>query len=150
MANDDWLTDLPDGSGTGELVPVKVPAPALLRSAEEIRIEKMRSIEDELLETNLAIMRDVSAFRDIMPDTEYPPQEWLDKYGYEESYKRLRVARASWMSAKEAPVALAISKSLTVGIIRARATEKTAPRSLNIALVQMTAPSQVFEEKEIE
>lgn len=128
---------------------VQAGAP-LVKSAEERRLEKMRSMEDELLQTNMTIMRDMSCFRDITPDMTQPPPEWIEELGIEEATKRLSVARAAWLPPKEAPVGLAVSKAVTLGIIRARAAEKAGPRTLNVALVHMVAPKEQFEEKELD
>lgn len=114
------------------------------------RQDKLKELENELFAENMAIMRDMACFRDIDPDCEEPPEQWVTEVGPIEARKRLRIAKAAWLSAKEAPVALAVSKSITMGIIKARATEKAGPRSLNVALVHMVAPASQFEERELE
>jgi hypothetical protein len=150
--DNDWLDELPDAYGVAQaaidmsLAPVK---------AEENRLatyrqDKLKELENELFAENLAILHDMAFFRDIEPDCEEPPEQWVVELGAEQAKKRLRIAKAAWMSAKEAPVALAVSKSIAMGIIKARATEKAGPRSLNVALVHMVAPPVQFEERELE
>jgi hypothetical protein len=118
-------------------------------SASELRARKLERIEDELLETNLEILNDASCFAEIDADTPCPPQRWIDELGEARAMRKFRVARAAWMSAKEAPVALSLSKSITNGIMKARAAEKQGPRTLNVALVKMVVPANPFPEQEL-
>lgn len=129
---------------------VEVVGAPIERSAAELRIEKIRRIEDELLSENMAIMRDVAKFREIEPGATAPPEIWLDEFGAEEAWRRFRVAQAGWMSAKEAPVAIAVAKSVTLGIIKARSAEKAGNRTLNVSFIQMPAPTVQFKTLEIE
>lgn len=144
----DWLDDLPEEVHAAEVV--VVPASPVQRSARENRDEYFRSVEDELLTETIAVVRDTLRFREIDPDEEGIPDEWVKEAGLIEATKRKRVASAAWMSAKEAPVGIAVAKSVMIGITRARATEKSGPRSLNVQTVYMTAPMPTFEEKEVE
>lgn len=145
----DWFDDLPEAAGTAELVTV-TPVAVVKRTAEEDRLAKLRQIEDDLLQQSLTVMDDVHGFRDIECGQTEPPIEWIKKLGFDEAEKRLRVANAAWLSAKEAPVGLMIAQRVAIGIIKARSSEKAQSRSLNIALVQMTMPVQKPEEVEIE
>ncbi len=148
----DWSEELPDAYGVAQaaietsLSAIKTEATSLAAA----RQEKLKELENELFHENMAIMRDVACFRDIEPDCEHPPDNWVMELGMAGAQKRLRVAKAAWMSSKDAPVALNVSKSILMGIIKARATEKAGPRSLNVAMVHMAAPQQEFEERELE
>lgn len=147
MSDADWLDGLPDDSGAAELVQVTQEAVARRElSAEEQRIERLRNIEDQLLEENLQIVGDAAKFRKIDPGQDQLPVEWLLELGAEGARERMRVAQAAWLPVKDAPIALKMAQSVALGIIKARATEKAAPRTLNVAFVQLPAPRQDFGE----
>lgn len=130
------------GSKLAEIVPAPIRA-----VSQHARLER---IQDDLLERSLAVVDGSVSFADIEPGALEPPPEWIEQYGHEGAMRRLRVARASWMNAKEAPVGIKVAAQVAVGILRAKAQEKSGPKTLNIAVVQMTAPLPQFEEREIE
>lgn len=123
------------------LVPEVVEsAPKALTKREKTE-NQLRRLEDDLLRQNMTIIADAGYFREIDPDMEEPPKEWILELGKRGAKNRLRMAKAAWLNAKEAPVGLAVAKSVMTGIIKARAAEKDAPRSLNIAVaVNMSLP----------
>lgn len=114
--------------------------------------ERLATMQDELLERSLSVVDASMRFAEIEPDTKEPPQEWIDELGgnVEKARRRLRVARAAWMSTSEAPVGIKVASAVAVGIIKAKATEKAQPRTLNIQVVQMTAPMPTFPEQDLE
>ena len=126
-----------------------VPQKKSVTRARE-REERLKHIEDELLERNMNIVRDVAAFREIDPTSDEPPEAWVLEHGREEAIKRHRVARAAWMSQTEAPIAIRIAKDIAIGITKARAAEKTGPRQLNVQVVQMPSTINVNFGEEIE
>ena len=111
---------------------------------------RLQRLEDDLLERAMNIVDGSMAFSEIDPADEQPPKEWIAEFGEEGARRRMRVARASWMNAKEAPVGIKVAAQVAVGIMRANAQKNTGPKVLNIAVVQMTAPLPQFEEREIE
>lgn len=113
------------------------------------KLDRLRDIESGLLERSMAILGDALSFRDIEPGSETCPPEWRDM-DPDEAVKRLRVANAAWLGKKDAPVGLDLAKQVAVGIIKARATEKTAPKTLNVTVVNMSAPLPVFDVIEVE
>jgi hypothetical protein len=144
----DWLEDdepeLPAPAGT------QLPAP--LKTEQEQIQEQLLSIQDEIYRESMEVMGDQIAFREIDPSAKGPPQEWIDKYGFERAQRRFRVASAAWLDTKTAPVALKHITQVSLGIIKARATEKAAPRSLNIAvfMTRADAPEPEFPVIEVE
>lgn len=147
MSDEDWLDGLPDDSGDGELVPKTEDALARRElTAEESRMERVRALEDSLLEENLGIVADAAKFNQIDPGQEQLPHEWLLELGSVKARERMRVAQAAWLPVKDAPVGLKMAQGIALGIIKARAVEKAAPRTLNVAFVQMPAPQQEFAE----
>lgn len=117
---------------------------------QEAQASRIREIEDELLGESLSILQDSLRFKEIGPDSKEPPVAWVEELGPQKAMERFRVAMAAWMSAKEAPVALSIAKSLAVGIVKARATEKGGARTLNMTMVQMNMPQVNWEEIEVD
>lgn len=95
-------------------------------------------MEDELLENALTVVGGVCNFAHLDPeDLDKVPEGW--------DARTHRMAKVGWVPNKEAPVAVHTSTKVLTGIIRARATEKAGPRSLNINMVSMTAPPRKFE-----
>lgn len=144
------MENLPDAEVKGEIVPAEEQAPRRILSDEELRIEKLRRIEDELLAENLGIVRDAARFRELDPAKPEIPADWRDELGEKAAIERYRMATAAWLPAKDAPVGLKMAQSVALGIIKARSVEKAAPRTLNIAFVQLPAPQVDFEEVEID
>lgn len=117
---------------------VVVAKPALTEQ-EGARL-RLREIADDILQKNLQIMGDAASFRDIDIDTEVCPAEWVREMGVLEAEKRLRLAKASWLPAKDAPVGLANARAIVVGMLKSKAMENAAPRTLNVTAVMMTEP----------
>jgi|GEM_PF-4792337 len=97
----------------------------------------LRSVEDELYKESLQVTRDTMAFREIEPSAEEPPEEWIENLGKKEAWRRFRVAQAAWLNSKEYPVGIKMGMQVASNIIRARATEKTAPK-LAVNVVTLT------------
>lgn len=104
-------------------------------------------LEEDLFHQVSVILTDAMKFRDIAPDAEAPPVEWIRAIGLAEAEKRFRIAKAAWASAKDAPAGLKLAKDAMVGMVRARATRDQGPRVLNATLIQTSAPMPVFPER---
>jgi hypothetical protein len=101
---------------------------------------RLRGLEDDIHRRALVCLDDVSRWVEIDPAWTEPPAEWVAEIGQERAEQRLRVAKSAWMSAKEAPVGIAVAKSFAVGIAKARATEKGGGGSLSVQQVIFNAP----------
>lgn len=125
---------------------------------------ELQRLENEIVSEAAEMMRSVMRFSEIDPEKPEMPNAWLDEIAHlevgsveheqavEQLSKRHRIAKASWLSAKEAPVALAIGKSVLVGAMKARAMAGSAPKTLNLTMVSISAPGQAmpaFPEKEV-
>lgn len=119
-------------------------------SVAEQRLNEIRSIEDGIHVSALQIIDDTMHAPKIEEDAEGPSEEEIAKYGKERAGERFRTARYGLMNAKEAPVFIKVATQIAAGITKARATEKQAPRSLNVAFVQMSAPLPEFPEVIVE
>ena len=143
------LDDLPEVV-EAPVVEVMPLVPVEKKSKIQLRAEALRSIEDGILERSQAVVDDALHFGEFDPEDPNPPQAWVEELGQERAEKRLRMAKYALMSAKEAPVGLAIAKATFASIIKARATEKQGPRQLNVNVVNMTAPLPEFRVIEVE
>jgi hypothetical protein len=140
-----------------------VPKPKV--SSIERAERELQRIENEIVSEAAEMVHSVMRFAEIDPaKPDEKPNSWLDEVAHleigsleheqavEQLEKRHRVAKAGWLSAKEAPVALAIAKSVLVGAMKAKAMAGAAPKHLNLTMVSISAPGQaipVFPEKEI-
>lgn len=97
----------------------------------------LRKAQKKLLDKSTRVIEDALLFRDIDPSQPSPPDEWVSKLGQVEAERRFRVAKAAWMSAKEAPVAFKIAKDVFVGISKALSADAGAPKVLNMQAVQI-------------
>lgn len=98
-------------------------------------------------------MRTVEAalhWEDIDPDVAEPPTEWVESIGYEAAKKRLRVAKAAWMNAKDAPVGLGMARNTFVGITKVRSALKASSPTLQINLVSFASPMAAIETIDVE
>lgn len=122
-------------------------------SIQESNANEIRRIEDEIhLGAMDVVDGSISGFSLSPEDTE-PPKEWIEAFGEKRAWIRFRAARAGQLNAKEAPVAIKVATQIMTGITKARSMEKAAPRSLNVAFVQMSPellpqfPEQIVEKK---
>lgn len=137
---------------TTEIVPK--PKAASIERAER----ELQRIENEIVSEASMVVHGTMRFADIDPENpDETPEAWLDELASgavtrEQIEKRKRIAKAAWLSAKEAPVAFAIASKVLVGAMKAKAMAGAAPKSLNLTLVSISAPGQTiqaFPEKEI-
>lgn len=121
----------------------------LTKRPPEARQDDLRDIEDEILRSAMGTVQDVLRFREIDPAEEGIPDEWVQKYGMLEAQRLHRLARVGWLPGKQAPCALKLANNVMVGIVKARSTEKAAPRAVNVVLVRMTAPPRSYPEMDV-
>lgn len=124
-----------------EIVPT--PQSILLRRDDtQGKIEAMRRIEDQILESAMGTIQAALRFAEINPADDDPPKAWVEELGEEAARAAHRVARYATMSRKDAPAGLEIARTVMLGIVKARATEKQ-PRELqvNVVQVQVTDPT---------
>lgn len=138
---------------TTEIVP-KRPVASIERAERELA-----RIENEIVSEASIVVHGTMRFADIDPENpDETPQAWLDEMAADPAVtpevieKRKRIAKAAWLSAKEAPVAFAIASKVLVGAMKAKAMAGAAPKTLNLTMVSISAPGQqlpAFPEKEI-
>lgn len=129
--------------------------PAALRTNDK-KQEELREMENQLLEKALDNMAHAQNFATIPfgPDEKDEdgelkiPNDLREKYGDRamEVYMLMRVAQ---LPNSQVPSGLLLSAKMATSIIKARATEKGAPRQLNMA-VQIVTSAPQFEIIEVE
>lgn len=149
----DWLEGLEEEVPTSglkakaEIVPKARPG---LTSREE-QEEVLRDVESELYTEVMAAVAGVSAFGQLDPENiDEIPQAWIDELGEEQATIKHRHAKVGWMNRKEAPVGVTVATNTFVGIAKARAAEKGAPRSLNLIQVSMPGPPRTYDTVELD
>ena len=124
------------------------------KSIAELTEEALKGVESELYQQAMEVMVDQLYFNQINPAKDTgPPPEWIEELGHKRANERFRIAQASWMNSRDAPVGLRNTTQLVLGMLKARAVAKAGARSLNIAVVAMPmadAPPPTFEELEID
>lgn len=136
-----------------DLPPAQVVSRKQKLTVEQQREQTLKTIEADLFLDSMSIVSDSFKFREIEPGQQEPPQEWVDQLeyqnpgrGYELAKQRLRSANAGWMSKRDSPVAVQVAQAIVVGISRSRAQLNAGPKTLNVQLVQMSAPLPQFPE----
>lgn len=107
----------------------KTAAAAALAKAKS---EKLSELRDDSLRDALEVVSGTMAFRELDPESMAMPEDWEEKYGRVEARRRLAVARAGWMPAKEAPAAVKLSFDLVRSMMKDHG-ERAAP-TLNVAI----------------
>ncbi len=120
-----------------EIIPADAPGFAMTESLQSRHIAKM---ESEIMEASQEVMLAATMFADVDPSIEQPTEAFHERFGAK-AEKMYRIARMANLPASEAPVGLKMAQQTLVGISKARATAKQAPRTLNMTLVHMPAAS---------
>lgn len=117
----------------------------LAQTAQRAKVDDIRRMEEALFLRGIEAIDGVSRFGQVDPATNEPSREMIEQFGHDpvKLAEMNRLARYGLMSAKEAPVGIAVMKSLVVGLARARSLENMAPRSLNVAVVYQGAPPEL-------
>ncbi len=146
------LDDLPEELPVlvGELVLKGESVSERVKTLAEQKETELQAIENDLYRDSITLMRDGLKFADIEPDQTEPPPAWVEELGMDGALKKLRTAKYNLMAASAAPVGIKVAAQIFTGITKARATERAAPRSLNIAKVYMTVPAREYPEQESE
>lgn len=108
-------------------------------------------LEERVFKESLETIEDLLAFGDVDPETGAMPKGWVEKYGQVRAERKLRIARAAWLPAKTAPIALAQAVKLNVGIqtVRSRTRETSGDVVVNVGIA-MPVPSLVRPRKVVE
>ena len=116
-------------TGVSPWTPVVEEKPMTLEAGLAFREE----VEEELLQENISILRGSAAFKDIDPGQEECPPDWIARFGKDAAVVRFRLAKASWMPSKDAPVGLMMAAKVVQSIMKLRAERQIQPK-LNVAI----------------
>jgi hypothetical protein len=148
----DLFDDLPTEGGKVEIVVpetrIKRTPRKLWKNAREQELA-LRQLSNDIFEGNLYVLEEAAEWRNIEPGQKDPPKEWIEEHGEAEARRRYRIAQTAWLPAADAPVGLKLAREIVVGYEKARASEKSGPKTLNVSVVKMTAPLPQFPEHEV-
>jgi hypothetical protein len=151
------MLDSPRMAETDPKTELVAPAPRALSREQEKRardLAKVEEVENELFIESAKGMSDVLRFCQEWDPTDQAEQDQLylrwqcDPEIGPERAKRLRnLVRAAWLGKKEAPVWLDIVRTIYVSGVKARATRDGGSATMNVQMVQMSAPMPAFPKK---
>lgn len=132
-----------------ETLPVKVEPdevaqPRRKLSREERIEERLQEAENEVFAGALNTLADALHWRDINPDDDEPPLEWVQHLGLKEAQKRHRVARAAWMANKDAPAGLKIANQVMAAVVKGREARAVSEKPMNVQ-VSVAVDPDVYE-----
>lgn len=140
---------------------VRSTAPVELRHQEKQKLlptDLAQQVEAELFIEAGQQMRDTLRWQEWDPTDQLEQQKTFDRWVQEfggtaeaiEKAKRLRnVVRAVWMGKKDSPRAVDVAQAIYVVGVKKRAADNT-PKTMNVQVVQMSAPMPQFAVKRIE
>lgn len=131
--------------------------------APPVAVEKRKNtdmldlIEQKVVARSAGIVEDALLFQQWPhddPDLQRAIYEsWRDdpSIGPQRAMERVNMCKAAWKGKKDAPVGLDIARSIMVASMKARATKEAGGvRTMNVQMVQMTAPLPDFRRKLVE
>jgi len=139
------LTGIPEP----DYKPVKAEGKSLAERQAD-KAERLRGYEDHILEKALGVVDGTVSFADVEEGEERIPAEWIEQEGLEGAKRKMRIAQAAWLPKIKAPAGLSHAVQVATSIIKARSAEKAAPRTLNIGVVQLSAPIPQFDVIDVE
>jgi hypothetical protein len=117
-------------------------------------VSGLQALEQKLVTQSATIIEDALRFTEWPvddPDAQKATYElWLDTEGPEVAKRRRSAIVAAWASKKDAPVGLDIARSIFVAGMKASAQRGTGQSTMNVQIVQMSAPMPNFPRKRIE
>ena len=127
-----------------ELDLVKAQKKALAKTQETLAIDKLKSIEDEMLAAAYQTIEPVLKFSKINPGSDLVPQEWVG-LPIDEQQRLMRLANAAWMSNKDAPIGIKLAFQTVASILDARSKRESGAKVLNIENAQFISPVPQFD-----
>jgi hypothetical protein len=130
-----------DSSPSGGAPPLSLPGPSSLAN-----VSPYAQVEEKLYVEATEILSDTFAAREVKPDTEVPPAEWLERMTPAQAEQKLLIARAGWLPMKESPAFVQTARAFAVGRMKSEASKRAGNRTLNVQYVTMNVPQQEYEE----
>lgn len=130
------------GPAVGEPEQIITPPSHQRITKRQRHLEAIAEAEDRVHQTAIGILEATLDFHLVEPDQVMPPEEWVEMYGEKAAIQRLRVAKAGWMPAGKAPVALRIAPAVVVGIAKARGQQAASRQVVEVnARIALPAPT---------
>lgn len=127
-----------------EIAVPEVVTPRRLRArGGDQQAERLRSLEDRILEDSMNIVRGGLKGAYVDDGEKEIPDDWIAEHGLVAAGHMLRMAQDARRSPKFHPVYLDLAKSVMVGIIKARSSQKAAPVSLGVRIT-LAAPKAAY------
>ena len=129
-------------------------ADKLAKTSTADQMARLAELNTQIVTAAAETIDAVLAFADYdFENMDEPSAELIAQYGADAG-KRFRIAKASWMSAKEAPAALKIAAQIATAGMKAQAI-KSALQPLNITFTQVIVPpspekAECFEARVVE
>ena len=120
-----------------------------LRSTEDRAMDRIKKIEDKILEKTMRIVDLGMGGADGDDGQDEIPDEWIKEHGIRGASRAMRVAQDARKSPKEHPVYLDLAKSVMVGILKARAGQIGDAPALNVN-VQIVMPQKTYDVIDVE
>lgn len=116
-------------------------------------LEAIKAAEEKLFSDALSIVQPYMKFAElgfdeVSGEVNSIPYEW-EGLPQEEKQKKIRLAKAGWMNSSDTPHAVKMAHATILGIIKAKATENSGAKTLNIESITFPSPAQKPEEFEI-
>lgn len=127
--SDDWLEDFEE---------------APIEKAQDKELALLREVDRRIESSANEIVEGTMRAFDVPFDATACPEGWKELYGPEEAERRFRIAKAAQLPTASAPVALKLAHQMKSGIMAAKAKRNDGPKTMNVALVKMTAPLPNF------
>jgi len=139
-----------DKKQSEQLSLLKAHKAELVSMQKETTKDTLEAIENKLLEDSIAIISDCMSFADMGFDESGNPitpesWEWLST---DDKEKRMRLAKATWMTSADVPYGIKMAHATAMGIIKSRATKESGNKTLNIETAVFPAPQSLTKTEE--
>ncbi len=131
---------------------LKTQSVQIQKISKSTNLDTIKAIEDEILMESVDVVKGCLGFADISFDDQTGdpiiPEEW-ESLPQREQDKKIRLAKFALMSSNEIPHGVKMAHQTMIGIIKARATQDSGTKVLNIENATFPSPSPLAKDLEI-
>lgn len=132
---------------------LKDQAAQIEKLSKSSSLELIKAAESELFADAIKVLQPYMKFAELGFDDDTGevnsiPFEW-EGLPEEEKKKKIRLAKAGWMPSSDVPHGVKMAHATVLGIIKAKATEQSGSKVLNIESITFPSPAQESEEFEV-
>jgi len=133
---------------------VKQSLTELEKLRDELPTDLLRAAEDRVLKQSLAVLEGIVDFAELgfdekgQVDENQIPFAWHQLSDHEKA-RKIRLARFGMMPSADIPHGAKVAHAAAIGIIKARATEKSGTRVLNLEVSSFPAPAPLTQGNEV-